>query len=248
MNIFYKNYTIEHHQELDSTNRLAFKMADGNQIKDYHVIVADRQTSGKGRSSRIWQSIDGNLHFSLILRPKIPTNKIVQLSFVAITALRLAIQNIAANKPIRIENKWPNDLLINGKKVAGLLLESSINQNNVVFVIIGIGLNLTASPDNPMFPASNLKDFGIDLNKQQGLEIFLDQFEELYQNYLSYGFRNIKNLWLQAAYKLDEKISINDGEKQIDGIFKGIDDDGNLILEHNKETIKVSVADIYNSD
>ncbi len=250
MRTFYKNYTIDHYQEIDSTNKLAFEMAKNNQIKDCHIIIASKQSQGRGRYNRAWQSEIGNLYFSLLLRPKILAAKISELSFVAITALRLAIEGLAIDQKhnllnIKIENKWPNDLLINHKKVAGLLLESSVNQNNVDFVIIGIGLNLISNPGNSIFPSSNLKNFDLILNQHQGLEIFLDQFEKLYQNYLDYGFKNIRNLWLKAAYKLNEKIEVNNQDRQIQGIFKDLDQAGNLILEYQQQIITINAADIY---
>jgi BirA family biotin operon repressor/biotin-[acetyl-CoA-carboxylase] ligase len=251
MKIFYKNYIIDHYQELDSTNKLAFEMAQNGQINDRHIIVADRQTNGRGRYKRIWQSETGNLYFSLLLRPKILAAKISELSFVAIAALRLAIESLLISQKhhslnLKIENKWPNDLLINHKKVAGLLLESSISQDNVNFVIIGIGLNLTTNPDNAIFPASNLKDFNLILDQQRGLEIFIDQFEILYQNYLDFGFKNIRNLWLKAAYRLGEEIIVNNQDSQITGIFKDLDNNGNLILQCQQKIITINAADIYN--
>jgi BirA family biotin operon repressor/biotin-[acetyl-CoA-carboxylase] ligase len=250
MRTFYKNYSIDHYQELDSTNKLAFEMAKNHQIKDRHIIMADKQSHGRGRYSRVWQSEIGNLYFSLLLRPKILVAKISELSFVAITALRLAIEGLATNQKlnlleIKIENKWPNDLLINHKKVAGLLLESSVSQNNVDFVIIGIGLNLTNNPSNSAFPSSNLRNFGLILNQHQGLEIFLDQFEKLYQNYLDYGLKNIRNLWLKAAYRLNKKIMVSNQDNKIEGIFKDLDHSGNLILEHQQQIITINAADIY---
>ncbi len=250
MTIFYKNYIIDHYSELASTNQLVFEMAKNNQINDRHIIVADKQTQGRGRFERVWQSEIGNLYFSLLLRPKIFANKISELSFVAIAALRLAIENLAIDQKhdlsiIKIANKWPNDLLINDKKIAGLLLESSINQNNVDFVIIGIGLNLVSNPDNSAFPSANLRNFKINLNQPQGLEIFLDQLEKLYQDYLTYGFKNTRNLWLKAAYKLKEEILVTNQDQKISGIFKDLDQGGNLILEQQQKIIKITAADIY---
>ena len=89
---------------------------------------------------RIWSSPKGNLYFSLVLQPKVPVAEIAQISFVAIVALRQAVEELAQ---VNIQNKWPNDLLIEEKKVAGLLLESKINQQNCEFVILGIGVKIS---------------------------------------------------------------------------------------------------------
>lgn len=239
----YRNFTIHNFEELESTNKTAFLMAENNQISNYEIVLANQQYGGKGRNSRSWNSPKGNLYFSLVLKPQLEIAKIPQISFVAITALRLAIAKLADK--LDIKNKWPNDLLINQKKVAGLLLESKFRQNNCEFIIVGIGLNTDSNPDNTIFPATNFKNCGIILEKQKALEIFLDEFEKLYQNYLTYGFKGIRNLWLESAYLLGKEIKVKNGKEELCGVFEDLDFDGNLQLKVAGVSKKILAADIY---
>jgi BirA family biotin operon repressor/biotin-[acetyl-CoA-carboxylase] ligase len=246
-NWHYKNFTIYHFNKLDSTNKYALESAATKKKFDHEIILSDSQNSGMGRNGRSWSSPAGNLYFSLILQPNIMADKIPQLSFVAITALRLAVERIFAEQKLPtnvIENKWPNDLLIDKKKVAGILLESKINQNFCEFVIIGIGLNLVSSPENTIFPASSLKKFGIGLSVPIALKKFLDEFENLYQNWLDFGFAGTHNLWLKQAYNFKKNIVVKNDSKQIEGIFNDLDLDGSLILESKNGMLKISAGDL----
>lgn len=237
----YKNFTIYQFNELGSTNSYAFSRADSNEIFDREIILADQQVSGRGRQNRHWISPKGNLYFSLVLCPKISAEKIPQISFVGIIALRLAIAKLTKISP---QNKWPNDLLIAEKKIAGLLLESKISAKNCKFVILGIGVNIDSNPDQTIFPASNLKSFGIEILPQNLLKNFLDEFEKIYQNWLDFGFEGIRKLWLEKAFRLQEKITVKLDEKQIEGVLKDLDSEGNLLLKSDEKILKISAADV----
>lgn len=239
----YKNFIIYQYDELASTNATALERAASRQIFDREIIMADSQSLGRGRLDRAWSSPKGNLYFSLVLQPQVAMAVVGQISFVAIVALRQAIEDEFCN--FNIENKWPNDLLINRKKVAGLLLESKINQQNCEFIILGIGVNIDSNPDNTIFAAGNLSQFKIVTTPEILLQNFLDKFEILYKNWLDFGFANVRNAWLSKAYKLGEKISVKDGDNNIEGIFDSMDSDGNLILLTENGVRKISVADIF---
>ncbi len=239
----YKNYTIHHFPTLESTNVTAFEKARSKNLFDREIILTDQQTGGKGRQMRVWSSPQGNLYFSLLLQPQVELAKIPQISFVAITALRLAVESLV--KHHKISNKWPNDLLIDQKKVAGLLLESEISQNICEFVVVGIGVNLLSNPQQTIFPASNLKNFGVEISAEIMLKSFLDEFEKLYQNWLDFGFAGIRKLWLQAAFRLNEEITVKNKDKEIRAIFRDLDNEGNLVLEIAGNIEKISAADIF---
>jgi BirA family biotin operon repressor/biotin-[acetyl-CoA-carboxylase] ligase len=239
----HKNFTIHQFEQLESTNKTAFELANSRNLFDYEIVLTNSQTAGKGRESRVWSSPKGNLYFSLILQPKISLEKIAQISFVAITALRLMVEGLKTNQ--EIQNKWPNDLLINEKKIAGLLLESKLSQKNCEFVVLGIGLNLVSNPNQTIFPAGNLKDFGVNLTAEEALKKFLNEFEKIYNNWTVYGFLGVRKLWLQKAYRLGEKISVKNGEEQISGIFVDLDEEGNLILNTENGVKKILAADVY---
>jgi BirA family biotin operon repressor/biotin-[acetyl-CoA-carboxylase] ligase len=239
----YKNFTIHEFFELQSTNSYAFELANLQKISDHEIILSHRQSAGRGRQNRVWSSPQGNLYFSLVLQPKISVEKITQISFVSIVALQIAVANIIKNKN-KIQVKWPNDLLIEGKKVAGLLLESKISAQNCSFVILGIGLNIESNPDNTIFPATNLKNFGINILPRLVLENFLDEFEKIYYNWRNFGFRTTRQLWLKNVYRLKKEIDLSFDKKILNGVFEDLDEDGNLLLKQDNKIIRVFAADI----
>ena len=239
-NYQFKKYLIHQFEELDSTNNLAFSLAENRKIFANEIIVADKQNKGRGRVDRKWESPIGNLYFSLVLQPKIAVEKISQISFVAICALQMAVEKTFKSQKIvaKIQNKWPNDLLIEQKKVAGILLESKISNENCEFVILGIGLNINSNPHHTIFPATNLKEFLCEISPLKILETFLEEFESLYENWLNFGFENIRNLWHKNAYNLHSKIIINLDKSKIEGVFQEIDKAGNLIIKTDDNLIK----------
>lgn len=239
----YKNFTIHQFEELESTNKLAFQLASDGKLQENEIILATSQKQGRGRLNRNWISPPGNLYFSLVLKPQINLEKTHELSFIAICALRQTITEIAPNKNLQIKNKWPNDLLINDQKIAGILLESKIS-NNVEFCILGLGLNINSHPKNVNFAANNLQNLGFNKSKEEILEIFLDNFTKFYQNYQNFGFKNIRNFWLQQAYKLGEEIAVNLEEKKVEGVFKNIDESGNLEILAEGKLQKITTGDV----
>jgi len=242
--IQYKNFTIHQFEVLDSTNDLAKNLANNRQIFDREIIVANQQNKGRGRLNRQWVSPQGNLYFSLVLQPKIAIEKIPQMSLVVIVILNLAVQKIAKNFQLKIENKWPNDLLINNKKVAGILLES-INYNNICeYLIIGIGININSFPPDLSNIADKLQNYFPTITAEEMLEKFLDEFDILYKNWRDFGFKNFRQLWRQNAYNLNQEITIKPNNNETRGIFKDIDDEGNLLLEINQKIHKFNCGDV----
>ena len=246
-NYQFKNYLIHQFDEVESTNDLAFSLAENKQIFANQIIVSNKQNKGRGRLNRNWESPIGNLYFSLTLQPKIAIEKTSQISFVAVCALQIAVEKIfqQQNIVVKIQNKWPNDLLIDQKKVAGILLESKISNKICDFVILGIGVNINSNPTQTLFPSTNIKKFFCEISASKMLEFFLEEFEDLYENWLNFGFKNIRNLWHKNAYNLNSQIRINLGNSYAEGIFQEIDEEGNLVIKnHNNETKKISFGDV----
>jgi BirA family transcriptional regulator, biotin operon repressor / biotin---[acetyl-CoA-carboxylase] ligase len=238
----YKNFTIHEFDELESTNSQAFSLANLRQISDREIILARKQSGGRGRNGRVWNSPEGNLYFSLALFPKIKAEKVAQISFVAIVALHAAVSKIV---PSKVEVKWPNDLLIDEKKVSGLLLESKFNQNDCEFVIVGIGVNTASKPENVIFPAASLRDFGVEISPQILLENFLNEFEKFYQIWQDFGFEKIRKSWLENAFRFKQEIVVKVDKSELRGIFENFDSEGNLILKCAEDLIKISAADVF---
>jgi len=249
----YKNFLIHHFDELQSTNDLAISLVKNRNIFANEIILANQQSKGRGRYNRQWISEIGNLYFSLVLDGKIANknlglNQISTLSLVANIALNLTIKTIsqAQNIEINIANKWPNDLLIENKKVAGILLENIIINNNCEFIILGIGVNINNNPQNTLFQATNLQQLKITTNAKILLENFLDNFSNFFSIWQNFGFKNLRDLWLKDAYNLHKEIIVGDLESRINGIFEDLDEFGNLILKTPQKTIKIFAGDILN--
>ena len=239
-NYQFKNYLIHQFDEVESTNDLAFSLVENKQIFANQIIVANKQNKGRGRLNRNWESPKGNLYFSLVLQPQIAVAKISQISFVAICALQIAVAKFFKQQKINVDikNKWPNDLLLDQKKVAGILLESKISNKICDFVILGIGVNINSNPTQTLFPSTNIKNFSCEISSSKMLEIFLEEFENLYENWLNFGFQNIRNLWHKNAYNLNSEININLGDSRVEGFFQEIDEEGNIVIKNHKNEIK----------
>ena len=238
---YYKNHTIYDYKQLDSTNQLALDLIKKNNLKHGDIILARKQIAGKGRYGRNWISPIGNLYFSLVIRKQNNSNKISLLSFISVVALGNTISNL--NNQLNISYKWPNDLLINNKKVAGILLES--DKSN--YIIIGIGVNVNSSPKDTTYPADNLSNLDIkNISPNIILENYLDNFDSLYAQWLSFGFEPIRNLWLKRACNLNKRITTTLNYKKLNGIFRNLDNNGNLVLElKNKELKLISSGEIF---
>lgn len=234
----HQDFTILHYAKLDSTNKQAIELLQQNIISDKAVIVADTQQAGIGKSNRHWHSPHGNLYCSIVLQIEQNQHRLTQLALITAVALGNYINKLQNN--IVLHYKWPNDVLLSHKKVAGILLTSTNLWQNYQAVIIGIGVNINSHPTAVSFTATDLQSNGINIDCQQFLCGFLSDFYLLYQNWLNFGFANIKKLWLAKAYCLGQEIAI---KNNINGIFVGIDDDGNINIKGDKNNIKIASCD-----
>ncbi|WP_342271400.1 biotin--[acetyl-CoA-carboxylase] ligase [Candidatus Tisiphia endosymbiont of Parasteatoda lunata] len=225
-----KKYNLLIFDEIDSTSCEAVRMAktcpDGS-----YVILAKNQTKSRGRNSKIWHSSLGNLHVSILLNHKINLSYIPQLSFVMAIVVYKTINSLSVRSENSIKLKWPNDVLINDKKVSGILLESiSINDNN--YLIIGVGINVKGSPLNIDQLATNLSDENIEVKDLEYLlELLMINFEKYFSRWKQEGFSKIRQYWLKRAYKLGKMVTVNDGNTKISGIFKDIDENGSIRIQ-----------------
>ena len=239
--------TIKKYQILESTNKTAWNLISEDPHIQNHLIIAEQQTGGRGRYDRKWESPVGNLYFSLILREE-NLQMIEKFPFIVAVSLVRAVDHFASKKflDIQIQNKWPNDLLLNEHKAAGILIESSKNQNGAYHAVIGVGLNLISNPMQTSYPAINLREVGLNVNKDDFLVIFLEKFCALCMKFKNFGFAPIRNLWLKNVYKLKEEIVVSLENKKVVGLFEEIDEDGNLVLlvDKSQQRMRISAADI----
>jgi len=196
------------------------------------VILADEQTSGRGRMSRQWHSASQKgIWLSLILRPTILPYLAPQLTLLAATVLADVIQSFIKSKP---QIKWPNDILINGKKTAGILTEMQAEQDQIQYVVMGIGLNVNQTNDD--FP-KELEKTATSLKKETNrtwdivalIQEILTTFEYTYDAYIQKGFPHIKDKWENYGFKIGEQIRIKTLQSEWNAIFSGIAEDGALL-------------------
>jgi BirA family biotin operon repressor/biotin-[acetyl-CoA-carboxylase] ligase len=215
-----------------STNSEAYRLAEDG-AEEGTVIVADSQLQGKGRLGRIWHSPPGvNLYTSLILKPPILPVDAFQLTFLSAVAVARAIEASIATPPFI---KWPNDILLNGKKVAGLLNEMSAETERVNFVILGIGVNLNMLPDqfpeDLRYPATSLAiESGRKINRLQFVRQLLESLDSLYTDYLNNGYGPIRDEWVARCGMIGCRVAVSGTSEQIEGIATGIDDSGALLV------------------
>jgi BirA family biotin operon repressor/biotin-[acetyl-CoA-carboxylase] ligase len=217
-----------------STNAEAFRLAEGG-ADEGTVVTADEQNKGKGRLGRTWSSPPGaNLYCSVILRPQIKPFEAPQLTFLSAVAVARAVEQAAGLKP---EIKWPNDVLIGGKKVAGLLNEMSAETDGINFVILGIGanLNMTADqfPGDLRHPATSLYiETGAKVVRARFTALLLSELDRLYAGFLDHGFAQVRREWQERCNADGRKVVVsNPGCDDIRGQFAGIDSDGALLVQ-----------------
>lgn len=228
---------IFEYDEIDSTNDELRRLAEKG-AANFTIVTAKKQTRGKGRYTRSWESPEGNLFLSILLR-NLDIATAHQVSFVASLAALEAIQ-INIDAPAAL--KWPNDVLANGKKIAGILLESAYSQNDKLdYLIVGFGINVKKSPDY----ATNMKKHGSTQSFGNIRTKLLDEFSKYFDIWMEEGFGKINNLWLKNAAGLGEKIIVNLPEKQAEGIFRGLTQNGELRLETADGEIIISSGEVH---
>lgn len=212
-------------EEVTSTNDELKKLA-AEGAGSLTIVTADKQTAGRGRNGNEWESDEGNLFISILLRD-IPPLRVTQISLVAALAVVEVVESFLFEDEVTL--KWPNDVLVNGKKIAGILLESEFKGDEVEYVIAGVGLNIASNPDY----ATSFKACGEDVVVKDARDLYIEAFKEYLQVWLQEGFERIGNLWMQYAAFLDEEITVNSPSGEIKGIFKGLSDMGEMVIERD---------------
>lgn len=220
------------YRSLGSTNQLAFRLAEAG-VGEGTLIVADEQTQGRGRMGRSWHSPPGlGLWTSVILRPNIPPFKAPGLSICAGLALAQTIRKLTG---LDARIKWPNDCLINGLKVGGILLELSAELDRTNFVIAGIGVNVNHLPKD--FPeklsgrATSVRiEWGEEISRLKLLTSFLQRFESVYLDFKKKGLSPQRQLIKKFSSLLGKKVAVRFGRGRIEGLAQDIDDNGSLVI------------------
>lgn len=229
-------FALHYYDVLESTNAAAAKAAaDG--AAEGTVIVAARQSGGHGRMQRVWNSPVGGLWFSIILRPEIAPEYAAQLTLLAGVAVSIAVRQLYNTDKIMI--KWPNDLLLDGKKVCGILSELQLKANgDIDYAVIGIGINVALQeadfPEDLRKSASALNStLSQEFTCDEVLSAVLQKLDFLYSRWLEKGSQSILPLWKSLNCTLGNEVRVKDNDKIIfTGIAAGIDEQGALIVKN----------------
>ncbi len=228
------DWRLEVHDELPSTSDLVRTRAEAGEPAGL-AVLARRQTQGRGTRGRTWSTPDGNLAISLLLRPRLPLREAASLSLLCGVALADAVAAILPPRTSqggpRLALKWPNDLMLNGNKLSGILLESQGDgQGGIAWVIPGIGVNLAHAPILPDRIAARLADHMPPPAPEAFAPLLLDRLFHWCVVLQNNGFPLVGKAWLARAQPIGSQMSLKLGSDVLHGTFSGLDDDGSLLL------------------
>lgn len=228
-----------------STNSLGMDLAQRRSGAEGTVVITDNQYSGRGQRGNLWISEPGkNLTFSVLLKPNVRPDQ----QFILTQLVALAVADYVKTKAKGVKIKWPNDILVNEKKVCGILIESSLSGAHVQFVIAGIGLNMNQKVfQNPR--ATSLKlETGIEFNLNAELNELLLALETRYLRFREGSVATIRDDYHQNLYRLGEKHQFVVGRETFNGTIEGIDESGRLLVRTAKYSRKFDLKEISFAD
>ena len=236
-------YRIYHFDNVPSTNDMAKKIARRSE-EERIVIVADTQTRGRGRLGRQWISPKGGLWLSIIVRPQICLKEALKLTFITSTTVARTLQEMFG---LRTEVKWPNDVLVNGRKICGILTETSTKGNIVEFAVVGIGLNvnidLETFPSNLRKTVTSLKcELNYEVKRKALMENLLEYFERRYKCLLDGKWDSLLQEWKNLSTFLGKQVRVTSSDESYVGIATDVDCDGAFIIKLQSGEFKKIVA------
>ena len=240
---------VYYFEEIDSTQNFAQKIALDKK-ENGTIIIAEKQTSGRGRLDRKWTSPKGGVWFSLIIHPKFDVSNSTLVPIAGAVALSKSIKSILN---IETSVKWPNDITLDGKKVAGMLVDASFQANNIEYLILGVGINFDIDVkklEKRLMKSSNF--YGVSSLRAENdvtppkllLNEFLLEFEKTLLQLTKGEKSKIVKEWTKRADNIGKKIVINTSNGKISGIAQGIDNDGAMKVKTTKEIKKIFVGDV----
>jgi BirA family biotin operon repressor/biotin-[acetyl-CoA-carboxylase] ligase len=226
--------------EVGSTNDLAKEMANYG-ASEGTIVIAETQTAGRGRLGRKWFSPKGGLYFSVILRPKVNIKESVGLAFAA----GLAVAEVLHEKyELHVETKWPNDVLVNGRKVCGILSEMKTKGEKVNYAVIGLGINANVNvkeefPEELRTIATSLEnELGKKVRLQELLRVLLEKLDSIYEQFLKEGFTWVVREWKKYADFIGGTVKVAGDAEKLCGLALDVDDDGALVIGLENGTVK----------
>jgi BirA family biotin operon repressor/biotin-[acetyl-CoA-carboxylase] ligase len=237
-------FRIEEVPEIDSTNEGLRQRAAEGELEGL-VLRADAQTAGRGRRGRGWTSPPGNLYVSLLLRPDCPPAAGATLGFVAAIALGAVLRDLT---PAKVLHKWPNDVLVGGGKITGMLLEAGTQADGKLdWLVLGLGVNIVSHPEGGIHPATDLvTSGGRTIAPQDLLQRFLTGFGSAYDRWSRSGFGAMREAWLAHAVGIGDRVVARLEHEEIAGRFADLDPDGTLVmaLDDGRQR-RVAAGDVF---
>ena len=234
---------IAYHREVTSTQEVA-KVLAAQGANEGTVVIAETQMGGRGRVGRVWASPPGGVYLSIILRPSIKPSEALRFPLIAGVAVAQAIQELTDLKP---KLKWPNDIIVKGRKVGGILTEMSAETDRINYLIIGMGINVNT--ERTLFP-KEIEDSATSLKEECEEEIsrvklvqrILTELESLYGDFKLSGFEPIRERWKALSNTIGAWVSISSGRESLEGEAIDIDQEGALILRSENGILERIIA------
>lgn len=240
---------VYYFDEIDSTQNFAMKISSEN-TEDGTVIIAKRQTAGKGRLGRSWISPKGGLWFSIILKPSFDISHASLVPILVSVAIGKTIEELSDLKP---SLKWPNDVTIDGKKVAGIIIDTSVESNTIGAMAIGIGVNVKIDSKkiekkikgtSNFYGVTSLEDFKVKIEPKIFLRVFLQKSEDLLALLEQGDSQKITKDWIKRSSTIGKTVSIHNSDKVIEGKAVDLDKDGSLLIKKDQKIVKVFAGDV----
>ncbi len=238
-------WQLNTYEAVGSTNDEARALAAAG-APEGSVVWAHSQQTGRGRRGRQWDSPPGNLYCSVLLRPTGSPQRTGQLPFVVSLALARAVAALAPE--LHLQVKWPNDVLIGGAKISGILLEGSVRPDGSCdWVIIGTGINVAHFPEGTEFPATSIAAAGAsDVTVEALLEAYLAELSELLIVWGRDGFAGIRRDWITRAWGMGHPLVVRLEDATLTGVFEDLDEDGHLMLRLDSgEMRRIAAGDVF---
>jgi BirA family biotin operon repressor/biotin-[acetyl-CoA-carboxylase] ligase len=235
---------IQRFESLGSTNVELVRLAEEG-AAEYTAVLAETQTRGKGRAGRSWWSPEGNLHLSILLRPLIQAAWLPRVSILASLALSRAVDDGTG----RFKLKWPNDLLLDGRKVAGILMAARTEGDKVAWVVTGFGVNMVKPEQGvPGELEGRIAFLGeaVKISRDELVRGITDRLRELSGSFEGPMWEKARKEWEQKAI-WGAPYTLRDGEKQLFGMPVGLADDGGLVMETEQGRVTVHTGELEKS-
>lgn len=254
-----RGYRLHGFDSVGSTSTEAARAAQAGDIGNVW-FAALRQTEGRGRRGRQWETPHGNLAASLLVVPDCDPSLTATLGFVAGVALNRALASLVPGAAVkvgidgadgqdgaRIALKWPNDVLADGAKLAGILLEAQKRPDGRMAIVIGMGVNVVAAPEGLPYPAASIASLGWDVSAQTILAALSDEWVEVFELWDSgRNVAGILELWRHAAAGIGAPVAVSRDGEVVRGIFETIDDAGRLIVRANDNSrVAITAGDVH---